>query len=120
MSLTKSPLAPTGFPDLPEIKGISLASAAAGIKYEGRDDVMLAVLTVRPIDDNGVRLQSCGCDHVRNRLDFEVRCPGERGSGHLGLRAIRYGTDWVRTGRPRQAGLGRRGRLSSAGLGRDR
>jgi glutamate N-acetyltransferase / amino-acid N-acetyltransferase len=39
-----SPLAPTNFPDLPEIKGVRLAAAAAGIRYVGRTDVLLAVL----------------------------------------------------------------------------
>ena len=37
-----SPLAPkNGFPKLPKIKGIRLASVAANIKYADRDDVML-------------------------------------------------------------------------------
>lgn len=40
----KSPLAPDGFPDLPAIGGASFATAAAGVKYQGRTDVMLAVL----------------------------------------------------------------------------
>ncbi|NKB29233.1 MAG: bifunctional glutamate N-acetyltransferase/amino-acid acetyltransferase ArgJ [Rhodobacteraceae bacterium] len=39
-----SPLAPAGFPDLPVIDGVRFASAAAGVKYTGRDDVMLAEL----------------------------------------------------------------------------
>ncbi|MGJ8621868.1 MAG: bifunctional glutamate N-acetyltransferase/amino-acid acetyltransferase ArgJ [Yoonia sp.] len=39
-----SPLAPAQFPDLPQIAGATFAAAAAGIKYKGRDDVMLAVL----------------------------------------------------------------------------
>lgn len=39
-----SPLAPARFPDLPEIAGVTFASAAAGVKYQGRDDVMLALL----------------------------------------------------------------------------
>lgn len=43
-TLPVSPLAPKKFPSLPVIKGVSFASAAAGIKYKGRDDVMLAVL----------------------------------------------------------------------------
>ena len=38
-----SPLAPNSFPDLPVIKGVRFATAAAGIKYQGRTDVMLAV-----------------------------------------------------------------------------
>ena len=38
-----SPLAPAGgFPELPEIDGVRLAAATAGVKYQGRDDVMLA------------------------------------------------------------------------------
>ena len=39
-----SPLAPSRFPDIPAIKGVNFSSAAAGIKYQGRNDVMLAVL----------------------------------------------------------------------------
>ena len=40
-----SPLAPAGgFPDIPPIAGLRLAAAAAGVKYAGRDDVMLAEL----------------------------------------------------------------------------
>lgn len=39
-----SPLAPERFPDLPEIAGVTFASTAAGIKYTGRPDVMLARL----------------------------------------------------------------------------
>ncbi|WP_417806233.1 bifunctional glutamate N-acetyltransferase/amino-acid acetyltransferase ArgJ [Thioclava sp.] len=37
-----SPLAPAHFPDLPAIAGVEFASAAAGVKYAGRTDVMLA------------------------------------------------------------------------------
>ncbi len=39
-----SPLAPSGFPDLPHIKGVRFATAEAGIKYSSRKDVMLAHL----------------------------------------------------------------------------
>ncbi|SEN10126.1 glutamate N-acetyltransferase [Loktanella fryxellensis] len=39
-----SPLAPTAFPDLPVIAGVTFAAAQAGVKYKGRTDVMLAVL----------------------------------------------------------------------------
>lgn len=39
-----SPLAPAAFPDLPVIKGVEFATAAAGVKYTGRTDVMLAML----------------------------------------------------------------------------
>ncbi len=39
-----SPLAPAAFPDLPPIAGLRLAAGAAGVRYPGRPDVMLAVL----------------------------------------------------------------------------
>ena len=39
-----SPLAPAAFPDLPVIDGVTFATAAAGIKYKDRVDVMLALL----------------------------------------------------------------------------
>jgi glutamate N-acetyltransferase/amino-acid N-acetyltransferase len=40
-----SPLAPAGgFPDLPVINGVTFATLPAGVKYEGRTDVMLAQL----------------------------------------------------------------------------
>jgi glutamate N-acetyltransferase/amino-acid N-acetyltransferase len=39
-----SPLAPLSVPDMPEIPGVRLATAAAGIRYAQRTDVMLAVL----------------------------------------------------------------------------
>ncbi|KIC20591.1 bifunctional glutamate N-acetyltransferase/amino-acid acetyltransferase ArgJ [Leisingera sp. ANG-Vp] len=39
-----SPLAPASFPELPVIKGVRFAAAAAGVKYQGRTDVMLAVM----------------------------------------------------------------------------
>ncbi|WP_162630620.1 bifunctional glutamate N-acetyltransferase/amino-acid acetyltransferase ArgJ [Paracoccus endophyticus] len=39
-----SPLAPARFPDLPVIAGVEFAVGAAGIKYQGRPDVMLVRL----------------------------------------------------------------------------
>jgi glutamate N-acetyltransferase / amino-acid N-acetyltransferase len=39
-----SPLAPARFPELPPIAGVRLAAGAAGIRYTGRDDLMLAEL----------------------------------------------------------------------------
>ena len=39
-----SPLAPASFPDIPAIKGVKFSTASAGIKYQGRCDLMLAVL----------------------------------------------------------------------------
>ncbi len=40
-----SPLAPEGFPDIGVIDGVRFSSAAAGVKYKGRTDVMLAQLS---------------------------------------------------------------------------
>ena len=39
-----SPLAPEGMPELPAIAGVRLASAATGIRYKNRTDVLLALL----------------------------------------------------------------------------
>src|ERR1700759_3265021 len=39
-----SPLAPTNVPDMAEIPGVKLATAAAGIRYKDRTDVLLAVM----------------------------------------------------------------------------
>ncbi|HMA15969.1 MAG TPA: bifunctional ornithine acetyltransferase/N-acetylglutamate synthase, partial [Kiloniellaceae bacterium] len=44
MALTRSPLAPKGFPSLPPIAGLGFATAACGIKVQGRPDVCLMVL----------------------------------------------------------------------------
>lgn len=43
-TLPVSPLAPAQFPDLPQIGGVRFATAAAGVKYQNRTDVMLAVM----------------------------------------------------------------------------
>jgi glutamate N-acetyltransferase / amino-acid N-acetyltransferase len=44
MSSTISPNAPTTVPDMPAIAGVKLATAAAGIRYKGRTDVLLAIM----------------------------------------------------------------------------
>src|SRR5215831_14635375 len=44
MTSAISPLAPAQFPDMPPVDGVRLATAAAGIRYAGRTDVMLALL----------------------------------------------------------------------------
>ena len=43
MSTAVSPLAPKHVPDMPAIAGVRLATAAAGIRYAGRTDVLLAL-----------------------------------------------------------------------------
>ena len=44
MATTLSPLAPASFPTLPPIAGVRIATANSGIRYKGRDDLLLAVL----------------------------------------------------------------------------
>ena len=44
MSTPVSPNAPTDVPDMPAIAGVKLATAAAGIRYSGRTDVLLAAM----------------------------------------------------------------------------
>lgn len=43
-ALATSPLAPASFPTLPDIGGVDISTAAAGVKYKDRTDVMLARL----------------------------------------------------------------------------
>src|SRR5512137_174744 len=43
MASAISPLAPARFPDMPAIAGVQLATAAAGIRYAGRTDVLLTL-----------------------------------------------------------------------------
>jgi glutamate N-acetyltransferase/amino-acid N-acetyltransferase len=44
MSAAVSPLAPASFPAMPPVPGVRLATAAAGIRYAGRTDVLLVLL----------------------------------------------------------------------------
>ena len=44
MATAVSPLAPKTVPDMPAIAGVRLATAAAGIHYAGRTDVLLVLL----------------------------------------------------------------------------
>jgi glutamate N-acetyltransferase / amino-acid N-acetyltransferase len=41
--MSVSPLAPSKFPEMPEIAGVRMATAAAGIRYNGRTDVLLVL-----------------------------------------------------------------------------
>lgn len=43
-STTVSPLAPKGFPEMPPVRGLRFATGAAGIRYQGRDDLLLVDL----------------------------------------------------------------------------
>ena len=44
MAVSLSPLAPKGFPSLPPLAGVRLATAACEVKYRGRSDVCLIAL----------------------------------------------------------------------------
>src|SRR5262249_37827101 len=44
MAATVSPLAPKSVPDMPVIEGVRLSTAAAGIRYRDRTDVLLVQL----------------------------------------------------------------------------
>lgn len=57
MSIEKSPLAPQQYADLPPISGCKLASRAAGLKYIGRDDLLLISFD-QPAQIAGVFTQS--------------------------------------------------------------
>lgn len=53
MSNVVSPLAPLSFQNLPEVSGVKLASAATGIRYKNRPDVLVALL------DPGTTVAGC-------------------------------------------------------------
>ncbi|MFM7630397.1 MAG: bifunctional glutamate N-acetyltransferase/amino-acid acetyltransferase ArgJ [Alphaproteobacteria bacterium] len=53
MALTRSPLAPKSIIALPPIAGVRVATTAAGVRYQGRDDVTLFVFD-RPASFAGV------------------------------------------------------------------
>jgi glutamate N-acetyltransferase/amino-acid N-acetyltransferase len=57
MSVAVSPLAPTTYPEMPALRGVRMATAAAGIKYKGRTDVLLMVFD-RPASVAGVFTRS--------------------------------------------------------------
>src|SRR5262245_13672116 len=44
MSLPRSPLAPAASPSLPALDGVRLATGNSGIRYKGRDDLLLVAL----------------------------------------------------------------------------
>jgi glutamate N-acetyltransferase/amino-acid N-acetyltransferase len=44
MTTKVSPLAPVSVPDMPEIAGVTFATAAAGVRYKGRTDVLMMML----------------------------------------------------------------------------
>ncbi|MFD1340855.1 bifunctional glutamate N-acetyltransferase/amino-acid acetyltransferase ArgJ [Litorisediminicola beolgyonensis] len=73
-----SPLAPEAFPDLPVIKGLRFAATAAGVRYAGRTDVMLAHLAPGSVM-TGVFTRSK--TRSANVLDCQAKIGGETGDG---------------------------------------
>ncbi len=71
MAAAVSPLAPTSYPEMPEIPGVRFATAAAGIKYKDRTDVLL-MLFDEGTSVAGVftrsRCPSAAVDWCRDRL----------------------------------------------------
>jgi glutamate N-acetyltransferase / amino-acid N-acetyltransferase len=51
-SLPVSPLAPERFPEIPPVRGVRWASLPAGLRYRGRDDLMLLEVARRVPDHN--------------------------------------------------------------------
>src|ERR1700736_6165131 len=71
MSPTVSPLAPKHIPDMPEVAGVRLATGAAGIRYKGRTDVLVALFdpgtTVAGVFTRS-KCQSAPVDWCRDRI----------------------------------------------------
>ncbi|MHC1547962.1 bifunctional glutamate N-acetyltransferase/amino-acid acetyltransferase ArgJ [Phyllobacterium sp. K27] len=71
MSTAVSPLAPKHFPAMPEIQGVRIATAEAGIKYKGRTDVVMMVFD-KPAAVAGVftrsKCPSAAVDFCRSSL----------------------------------------------------
>ncbi|MGX5666939.1 bifunctional glutamate N-acetyltransferase/amino-acid acetyltransferase ArgJ [Rhizobium daejeonense] len=75
MSEAVSPLAPKSYPEMPVIRGVSMSTAAAGIKYKNRTDVLLMSFE-RPATVAGVftksKCPSAPVDFCRSNLGHGV------------------------------------------------
>ncbi len=71
----RSPLAPDHLPDLPSVEGVAIATAATGIKYKGRPDLLVAQFAAGTTTA-GVFTQSATAaapvEWCRNHLDRNV------------------------------------------------
>ena len=76
--LPVSPLAPKHFPDLPEIAGARFAAVEAGVKYQNRKDVMLALLDPGSVVA-GVFTKSA--TRSANVLDCQAKIGGDSDAG---------------------------------------
>ena len=97
----RSPLAPERFPDLPVIGGVSLATAAAGIRYGDGDDVMLARLAPgTAIAGAFTRSATCSAAvldcQAKNRFQSAAGAAIIVNSGNANAFTGRHGTDSVK------------------------
>ncbi|RBP09254.1 glutamate N-acetyltransferase [Roseiarcus fermentans] len=100
-----SPLAPKKYPPLPPIAGVRFATAAAGVRYAGRTDVMMAVFD-QPAEVAGVftrsKCPSAPVDWCREQLAggaaraLVVNSGNANAfTGHRGVEAVRLVADAV-------------------------
>lgn len=75
MSVAVSPLAPKSYPEMPALRGVRMATAAAGIKYKSRTDVLLMAFD-KPASVAGVftksKCPSAPVDFCRANLSHGV------------------------------------------------
>lgn len=107
-----SPLAPASFPKLPSISGVTFATAAAGIKYAGRADVMLASIaagsTVAGVFTRSATSAACV-------LDCQYKIGGDMSQGAAIL--VNSGNANAFTGTAGQASVDRICAAVAVGLG---
>ena len=107
-----SPLAPASFPKLPSISGVTFATAAAGIKYAGRTDVMLASIaagsTVAGVFTRSATSAACV-------LDCQSKMGGDMSQGAAIL--VNSGNANAFTGNAGQASVDRICAAVATGLG---
>ena len=106
--LPVSPLAPAAFPDLPVVRGVRIATADAGVKYTGRDDVMLAVL------DHGTTVAGV-FTRSKTRSSNVLDCEAKLGPDRLGGACPNGGAIFVNSGNA-NAFTGRAGDESVAAI----
>lgn len=110
MSTTVSPLAPKSYPDMPEIRGVQMATAAAGIKYEGRTDVLLATVAEGTAVAGVFTRSKCTSAPV----DW---CKARTGGGKARALLVNSGNANAFTGKKGMAAVELSARIVSAALG---
>ncbi|OCW58303.1 bifunctional glutamate N-acetyltransferase/amino-acid acetyltransferase ArgJ [Hoeflea olei] len=110
MSTDISPLAPKTYAELPAIEGVRIETAAAGIKYKGRTDVMLMVFD-RPAAVAGVFTTS-KCPSAP--VDF---CRANLGGGKARALVVNSGNANAFTGQKGRAATELTARSAAAAVG---